>query len=350
MDWDLIGHAWAVRLLQQHLASREVRHAYLFTGAEHIGKRTLALRLAQALNCQNAAQPGERCGECRACRQTASETFPDLHVVERQEEASQVKIEQVRDLQHQLALSPLEGTWRIALLADFDEATEETQNAILKTLEEPAARVVLLLTARSTENLFPTVVSRCEVLSLRPPAPRTIEDGLLARGADPQQARLVSALSQGRPGAALEMLRDASILEARAAEINDLLQVAGMSRAERFAYAESLAGRQRKDVDLETRRREALGVLETWLSVWRDVMLLSYGTTPALGNPDREEEVASLASTLGPSKAVAGLRALEQSVDGIRRNANLQLALEELMLDLPTLPGKQEAARRGRPS
>jgi DNA polymerase-3 subunit delta' len=350
MDWDLIGHAWAVRLLQQHLAAGEVRHAYLFTGAEHVGKRTLALRLAQALNCQKAALPGELCGECRPCRQTASETFPDLHVVERQEDASQIKIDQVRVLQHQLALSPLEGAWRIALLADFDQATEEAQNAILKTLEEPASRVVLLLTAHSTENLFPTVVSRCEVLGLRPPTARSIEEGLQARGADPQQARLVSTLSQGRPGAALEMLRDASILEDRAAEIADLLQLAGMTRAERFAYGEKMAGRQRKDVDLETRRREALGVLETWLSLWRDVMLLSYGASPALGNPDMAEAAAALASALGPQKAVAGLRALEQSVDGIRRNANLQLALEDLMLELPSVPHKQEAARRGRPA
>lgn len=350
MTWEMIGHAWAVKLLQQHLAFREVRHAYLFTGAEHIGKRTLAVRLAQALNCQKPAQPGERCGECRPCRQIAAGTFPDLHIVERQDDASQIKIDQVRDLQHQLALSPLEGTWRIALLSGFEEANEEAQNAILKTLEEPPARVVLLLTGRSTETLFPTVVSRCEVLGLRPPTASIIEDALRSRGAEHEKARLLSVLCQGRPGLALRMLEDETLLETREAEIEDLLQVAGMGRIDRFAFAERMSARQRKDVDLETRRRAALSVLETWLSLWRDVMLLSYGDRVTLGNPDKAQAAASLSAALGPENAVAGLRALEQSVEGIRRNANLQLALEDLMLNLPTLPRNEEAARRGRPS
>src|SRR4030067_741674 len=155
MAWDVIGHGWAVSLLQQHLESGQVRHAYLFSGPPAIGKRTLALRFAQAMLCQQPPRAGEFCGECRACRLVRGESHPDLHLLTRLESKSEIGIDQVRELQRQLSLTPVEGRRRVGLLADFHEASDGASNALLKTLEEPAGGAVLLLTAPAAESVLP---------------------------------------------------------------------------------------------------------------------------------------------------------------------------------------------------
>src|SRR4030067_1091410 len=167
MDWGMIGHDWAVNLLAEHVAFGRERHAYLFTGPSGVGRRTLALRFAQGLNCIKPPVPGQPCRVCSACKRIELMHHPDLTVVEAEREGETLKIDQVRALQHTLSLTPYEARYRIALLLRFEEAHISASNAMLKMLEEPPAQVVVILTAKSAENLLPTIVSRCEVLRLR---------------------------------------------------------------------------------------------------------------------------------------------------------------------------------------
>lgn len=168
MNWSIYGHEWAADLLGNHITHDAVRHAYLFCGPPGIGRRTLALKFVQALNCLQPPSPGEACGSCRMCQQTAREQQPDLHIIRIEEDASNIKVEQIRDLQRVLALSPYQARYRVALLLGFEKATPGAQNALLKTLEEAPEKAILLLTADSPDNLLPTIVSRCELLRLRP--------------------------------------------------------------------------------------------------------------------------------------------------------------------------------------
>ncbi len=328
MGWDLRGHDWAVDLLQSHIAGSRVRHAYLFTGPDGVGKRTLALRFAQALECTTPPAAGEVCGRCRACQHVPSQTYPDLHVVESGEAGANLKVEQVRELQRHLSLSPLEGRWRIALLLRFHEATPGAANALLKTLEEPPAPVVLLLTARSAEALLPTVVSRCEVIPLRPVAHAELANMLEARGVPGEKARLISGLAGGRPGKAIRLVTDREPLEQRTEVLDDLATILRAGRVERFAYAEGLA----KD------RAEAVQALETWQSMLRDVLLVSVGAEAAHINPDRGSEVEQLAAVRPTETWVGAVEAIERTLAAIHSNANLRLALEVLALDLPRIP------------
>ena len=116
MDWNIHGHDWAVKMLQQNISRDSVRHAYLFSGPPGIGRKKLALRFAQALNCSSPPEKGVPCGECRICRQTEMMQQTDLSVIEAENEGGTLKVEQIRNLQHTLSLSPYESRYRIAIL------------------------------------------------------------------------------------------------------------------------------------------------------------------------------------------------------------------------------------------
>jgi DNA polymerase-3 subunit delta' len=175
MTWQTIGHEWAVELLQQSLETDRVAHAYLLSGPPQIGKTRLALDLAQALNCE---QPEPPCGQCPACLKIERGTHPDVRVIEGEGAGGSIKIAQVRQLQREAVLSPYEGRYRVFVLRRMDLATLEAANSLLKTLEEPPAQVVLILTAVQAEQLPSTVISRCQRLDLRPLSRHIVEASL----------------------------------------------------------------------------------------------------------------------------------------------------------------------------
>ena len=119
MNWNLLGHEWAVDLLHEHIAQEKVRHAYLLTGPRGVGRRTLALKMAQALNCTQSPAPGEPCYACRNCVRIEQMQHPDLAIVQAEQEGGVLKVDQVRELQRSLALHPYEARYRVALLLRF---------------------------------------------------------------------------------------------------------------------------------------------------------------------------------------------------------------------------------------
>ena len=341
MNWEIIGHEWAVNLLGRHIANDNVRQAYLITGPDGVGKRTLAMRFAQALNCSESTKPGEICGQCRACIFIQRKQFPDLHIVEAEDVGGILKVEQIRELRHQLALSPYEGKTRVALLLRFHEANANAANALLKTLEEPASKVVMLLTAQSKETLLPTISSRCEILPLRDVSRGQIEEALIERGEEFEQAALLARLAAGRPGWAFHYASNPDLLDERTENLQDLLNILQTGRLERFKHVERLTRdweRERKRGGAHPRLR-AMGVLEHWVSLWRDAMMLAYDTTAEQRNVDRAEDIQMLVSALSPGQISEYLNKIEQLKRDLQKNANVRLAIENLMLDLPRITG-----------
>jgi DNA polymerase-3 subunit delta' len=296
----------------------------LITGQPNVGKGTLARSLAQSLLCTEAQRP---CGACRACRLVAAGTHPDLRWVE--PEGNSLKVEQVRELTRQLVLAPVEGPWQIAVLDRFEAATPGAANALLKTLEEPPPTVVLALLAQQAEALLPTIVSRCQVVALRPISRPVIERALREQWqVEAAQARLLSHLCGGRLGWAVSAATGTGLLERRGQQLDELGELLRNKRVERFAYAETLARRE---------RRQILENLELWMGWWRDVLLLSSHSPTALTNVDRQEELCHAASLCDVATSHAALCALQAAQNQLALNANARLTLEVLLLGLPFL-------------
>jgi DNA polymerase-3 subunit delta' len=326
-NWNLLGHEWAVDMLRQHVAADAARHAYLFTGAPGVGRRTLALRFAQALNCTQPTGPGIPCGTCRDCKQIEAMQHPDLTIIQADSEGGTLKVDQVREARRTLTLKPYQSKYRVALFLRFQEANDNAANALLKTLEEAPSYAVLVLTADQAEGLLPTISSRCEVLRLRPLPLEIVESFLKEHGADDQRSRLIAHLSGGRPGYALRLLESPSALTWREEKLNDLHALLAETRADRFAYAEKLSK------DKEGMR----SILLVWLSFWRDILLCSGGVSTPPANIDRAQEIKTLAGRLQFPEARAVVSALERSLVQLDANVNARLLAEVLLLDWPKI-------------
>ncbi len=328
MSWDLLGHEWAENLLRSHIARDDARHAYLLTGAPGVGRRSLALEFASALNCQQPPAPGDYCGTCRACRQTAAMQLPDLSVVSPESDGGMIKVGQVRELQHTLSLTPYEARYRVALLLNFQLANTSAQNALLKTLEEAPPRVILLLTADSADSLLPTISSRCEILRLRPVPVETLENALMTRwGIAAQDARLFAHLSSGRPGLARQMAADPATLEKRRGWLDEFLRLLPLNRRERFAAAENLA-----------RNRDQLRLmLQVWLSFTRDIFLAVNGMGEKVVNLDYAADSTRIAGSLPQKRALGMVNTLVLGLENLEANANLRLLLDNILLEIPCI-------------
>ncbi len=328
-NWGIFGHTWAVDMLRQHIIQGNVRHAYLITGPQGIGRRTLALALAQALNCPQPLSPGEPCQTCHTCRRIQEMVFPDLSVVQAEQIGGVLKVDQVRELQHSLALAPFEGRYRVALLLRMEEAHASAANALLKTLEEPNPQVVLVLTASDAESLLPTIVSRCEVLRLRPLPVSLLQQSLQEhQGYTAAESQLLANISNGRPGYAIQLHNTPELLEQRKDCLVDLLRLVSASRVERFAYADTLAK------DKETARNTLL----VWIGFWHDVLMQTVKSEASIINQDLQNKVESLAVLLDMHQTHRLISQAEQTLTMLNRNVNPRLALEVLLLDLPRLP------------
>ena len=325
---DIIGHELPIAALRAAVAHERLAHAYLFHGEASIGKRLTAVRFAQALNCEEASDRSalDACGSCRSCRQITAHTYPDFFTIEPDQEqvTPQIKIEQVRDIEHQVMYRPLIGARKICLIDEADRMTIGAANALLKTLEEPPDHSLFLLITSRPAALPATIRSRCQALRFTTPARTQVEAALiLQREIPPAEARFLAMVSEGRIGEALTF--DAKDLRSRQKEVLELVRPQSLqSTTAILSSAEAIAKADR-----------AQDVL-AWLARWiRDLVLIQVA-----GDRDQlfyVEDLATLetyagrANTDGLLDLLKDIEATEQSAT---RHLNLHMALETILLRL----------------
>ncbi|MCK4863129.1 MAG: DNA polymerase III subunit [Dehalococcoidales bacterium] len=334
--WQIIGQTRAVSLLQHSLESGNLAHAYLFIGPSHVGKMTLAVHLAQALNCEAAERP---CLECASCEKIKAGSHSDVQVIgltrnEDTGEAMLISIGQIEDLQHDANLPPFEGKHKVFIIDPAELLSLPAANRLLKTLEEPADKVTFILLTINDRLLPTTVISRCQRLELPPLSVAEEAKALMDRlGIEPERARLLAGLSHGCPGWALAAAGDDSLLQQRDQELSRMLDTIKADYVERFAYVSRLAARFTQN------RGAVYDILDLWLDYWRDLMLVKLDHHDMITNIDRKDELVEMAGGYRLNQMKDFIKSISSTAEQLRQNVNTRLALEVLMLDIPSKEG-----------
>ncbi|MCX6022776.1 MAG: AAA family ATPase [Chloroflexi bacterium] len=341
MLWGLAGHDAAVQQLARAHAAGALAHGYLIAGPAGVGKTTLAVRLAQMVNC---AQPDAPCMTCRSCRRIEDGKHPDVMTMtlgqpdlgydpERPNERS-LSIDRVRALEHAAALRPYEGVHRVFIIQGAHQLGREAQNALLKTLEEPPPSVLLLLLTAEEDALLTTIMSRVQRLPLGLVGKSVIAAHLRERfGLAPDQADRLGRLAQGRIGWAVRAAQDPSLLEERTAKLAALLTLTGATVDERFVWAAARAGEFSKN------RTSVAADLDMVLDLWHTLLLLKAVGAEEVSDDALLPAMRQAVARLDLAALTDGMAAIRRAVLNLERNANPRLALEVLMLELPRPEG-----------
>ncbi len=334
--WPIYGHKWAVASLARGLgAAGGLRQAYLFLGPRQVGKSTLVRAFATALFCTGATKP---CGSCRSCERMAHHSHPDFHLIAPLDAGEPPKIdrttgklyqEQAEELAKAAWLRPFEGSWKLFHIQDAQKATSDRfLNLLLKTVEEPPDSTIICISAIDRASVLPTIVSRCQVLELRP-LDHAAMTGALVEGwqVPSEQAALLARLSAGRLGWAVDQAQRPGMWQERETRLEQLWALMRADRNARLALSEQLAGRN----------AQLYAMLELWSSWWRDIMLVQAGGGDACCNTDFRLILDQQAAAFAPEQVQHYIRTMRRVEQSLRTNVNARLALDVMLLRLPHL-------------
>ena len=339
MSWRTIGNEKIIASINRALSERRLPHAYLFVGPRHIGKMTMMMELAAALNCTGPQRP---CGSCSTCDRTTRMIHTDVHVISLQglkletgRRHTAITIEQIRDAQRDAALTPFEGQYRIIIIDGADQLSEAASNSLLKTLEEPPDNVVILLSTSKPEGLLQTVTSRCHIAEFKP-VPKNIIAAYLEENKEVGKTRAdhIARLSNGLPGWAIRAVTDPEFLNLFEEIIDNIGNTVQDDIEGRFAYAAKLGMKIDKD------REAGLKDVDLWLGWWRDLLFLKENLPEFATTALHRESIKSFINAFTLEEIASAIKTIHDTKILIERNVNPRLALEVMMLDLPKLPLK----------
>jgi DNA polymerase-3 subunit delta' len=331
----IVGQAHATRLLKTFIRNGTLPHALLFTGDEGVGKKITATAFAMACNCLKLKSTShhhrahldamDACGDCGPCRKIAGNHHPDIIRVAPL--SSVIRIGQIRTLLQALTLKPNEADRRVVILSDAQAMNPEAGNALLKVLEEPPDRTLLVLTARQTSDLLPTIVSRCQHIRFSPLRAADIKQLLTAAGGiDPGSIEAVAALCGG------SYTRAVKLIDSRWINRRDwIIQALGSQMADRgelgirawLAWSEILA--KKKDLI-----EESLEIITMWL---RDMLVFRTDPQRVL-NQDRLEALSAAAKQVSQTQVLQQIDAVDRALTALRSNTNARLTLDAMALQM----------------
>jgi len=326
---ELLGHAEE----RARLAAVEPFGALLLSGPQGLGKRLVAFWYAAWLNCRErpeSFQSNWAC-HCTSCRKLLSGNHPDLLLLERATGKLSLGVGDVREGLAQLNTLPYEGGYRVWIITDAEKLTDEAQNALLKTLEEPPRRTLIVLVASQESALLPTVLSRCRIVRLRPVSSVALGEMLEGRGVLTDTAQVLSRLAEGRPGTALRLAQDKVLWNLRETVLAGLGELPGAPlwpALETAARWEALRGQPpdpRRDME------QVLGTCQSW---YRDLLLVAAGLADSAVNVHHRATLVKLAGRLGPERARRGLVALREAEEQLQGNVQARFVMQSLCLAL----------------
>ena len=339
----LINQERPIRILTTLLINRTLPHAFLFTGTEGVGKQSAAIALAMACNCQGEnselkaedssnhdpdSSSGksdfsalESCGVCKSCRKIESGNHADI--IRIQPSGSFIKIAQIRALAHTLAMKPYEAKTRVVVITAAQALNAAASNALLKLLEEPPSRTMLVLIATQKSALLPTIVSRCQCVGFNPISQKDM--AVLLREKHeiaPQAAGILAAMANGSYSRAQAMVRS-NWLKRRKWLIDEMNTLSVKKMGRLLALAEKLSAKREE-------LSEALEVIKVW---FRDLIIGRYDPGKII-NQDVADKIKLASGKVSISSLLSKVDAVQQTQNRITANTNLRLSLENLLIKL----------------
>ena len=320
---DIYGHERQIAILKKALTSKRVGHAYLFSGINAIGKRTLAGEFAKALNCEQAESLHDACEKCSSCLKAQHASHADIIFVEA--EGQFIRINAIREIQERMKFRPLEGGWRAVIINDADKMNDHAANALLKTLEEPSAANILILISSRPYSMPATIISRCRHMRFNPlPAHAVFQFLVEKKGMDAQKASLLAGLSGGSAGRALEL--DQEDVAAYRADIMQLLMKAKKDDPISLLKLVSNFGQDKKKI------KQGMEIIS---SFFRDALILKETRKQEmLINADNSSFINALSQRLSGEQILQNISLLARSWETIELNVNKTLTLETMAFKL----------------
>jgi DNA polymerase-3 subunit delta' len=317
---EIIGHDRQLSTLRSALASNRLHHAYFFAGPEGVGKRSIAIALAKAVHCMQLDD--DFCGQCVNCARIADGNHPDVRFVEPLAGKKEISIQQVRELERELNYRSFSGGRKIAVIDPATLMNLASQNALLKTLEEPPQDSLIILIAANAGALLPTVRSRCLRLPFAPLTRREVTGFLQAKLAmNAGDAEFLAALSMGSIGAAVNLDKD-ELIEKRRNWVDLLSSVKAGDHHAAMLAAEALSAN----------RDDALKFLQWSESWYRDVLVHAVtDKADALVNLDLLEQIRQQSVSNSAETALNAISRVTEATAGIQRNLNRRMVLEKFL-------------------
>lgn len=318
---EIRGNTPLVEQLRRSAASGRSSHAYLFLGGAGAGKRLIANTFAKALQCEGEKRP---CDSCKSCHAFNHGNHPDVIYFQPLKNGKTYTIEDVREqLLETVDLKPFQYEKKIYIIEKADTLNIQSQNALLKTLEEPPAHAVFLLLAERAEAFLPTILSRVVVMKIRPLSAEMIADYLMQAGHLAEESHILSAYAQGRIGQALELVEDEGFREMRQDILGKLEALPSMSEGDAYLLAKDLEGYKN---DLRF-----LDIMELW---YRDLLTAkSLREEGYLIQRDKKDAIFRAAKEPAAllAKKAAAVRTARMR---LAQNANFRLTMEVMLMDL----------------
>jgi DNA polymerase-3 subunit delta' len=317
---DIVGQDKPLAALRAAFANERLHHAYLFFGPEGVGKHTVAVAFAKAIHCSELSN--DFCGGCANCKRIADSNHPDVRVIEPLSGKKEISIAQIRELERELNYRSFTGKRKVAIIDPATLMNLSSQNALLKTLEEPPADCLIILIAPNSGGLLPTLRSRCLRLAFAPLARQEVAAYLVTRhGMNSTDAEFVAALGVGSIGAALSLEKD-DLSEKRRIWSGMLSSLKGKDYHGAMIAAEALA----------SNRDDALKFLKWAQSWYRDLLIHAIDNhSDELVNLDMRDQIAQQSAGDNVDR---NLRAFSQSAGAaarIQRNLNRRMVLEKFL-------------------
>ncbi len=314
----VIGQSLLMEKMDTLLSAGRIVHAYLFTGPKGSGKKTFSTLLAQTLLCTD---PGDKpCHICHTCRQTDSGNHPDIIAIRPDKGKTGIGVDMIRSMQTDINIKPYQGNYKIYIVEQAHTMTEQAQNALLKTLEEPPGYALLLLLADNMAAMLPTVLSRCQQLRLLPMPRDEVAQIIQSKHDIPYaEAMVYAALSQGIPGRGLDFADSSEFKDKRASLLSGI-QSSDLSTLDLWGpFSDS---KDRVDE-----------LLDTFLLWFRDILILKEtGDHSLVVNMDKISilKVKTESFTFSSLKDI--IEIIEKSRRILKSNGNYQLTIENMLL------------------